>query len=89
MDRGKIDVAQPDIGRAGGLTESMRIAKLADDRGLLCIPHGWKSGLTVAAQIHFGAASTNTPLIEYMDPNLWTSVIRGELVHPSSFRKMV
>jgi len=87
MDRGKVDVAQPDIGRAGGLTESMRIAKLANDRGLLCIPHGWKSGLTVAAQIHLGAASTNTPLIEYMDPNLWPSVIRGELVHPEFIPK--
>lgn len=82
MDRGKIDVAQPDIARAGGLTESMRIAKLANDRGLLCIPHGWKSGITIAAQIHLSAASINTPFIEYMDPKLWPSVIRGELVHP-------
>ncbi len=55
MDRGKVDVIQPDIGRAGGLTESMRIAKLADDRGLLCTPHGWKSGLTIAAEIHLSA----------------------------------
>jgi len=82
MHRGKVDVVQPDIGRTGGLTESMRIAKLADDRGLVCIPHGWKSGLTIAAQIHLSAATANTPLIEYMEPNLWPSIIRSELVYP-------
>ena len=82
MDRGKVDVIQPDVGRAGGLTECMRIAKLADHRGLLCTPHGWKSGITVAAEIHFSAASPNVPYIELMVPELWPSVIRRELVKP-------
>lgn len=82
MDRGKVDVIQPDIGRAGGLTESLRIAKLANDRGLLCVPHGWKSGLTVAAEIHLSAAAENVPFIEFMVPELWPSVIRCELVQP-------
>ena len=82
MDRGKVDVIQPDIGRAGGLTESLRIAKLANQRGLLCTPHGWKSGLTVAAEIHLSAAAANVPYIEFMVPELWPSVIRKELVQP-------
>jgi L-rhamnonate dehydratase len=82
MDRGKVDVIQPDIGRAGGLTECLRIAKLANDRGLLCTPHGWKSGLTVAAEVHLSAAAENVPFIEYMVPELWPSVIRRELVRP-------
>ena len=82
MDRGKVDVIQPDIGRAGGLTESLRIARLADDRGLLCTPHGWKSGLTIAAEIHLSAACPNVPFIEFMVPELWPSVIRSELVRP-------
>lgn len=82
MDRGKVDVIQPDIGRAGGLTECMRIAKLAEHRGLLCTPHGWKSGLTVAAEIHFSAAASNVPFIEFMVPELWPSVIRRELITP-------
>jgi L-alanine-DL-glutamate epimerase-like enolase superfamily enzyme len=82
MDRGQVDVIQPDIGRSGGLTESLRIAKLANDRGLLCTPHGWKSGLTVAAEIHLSAAATNVPFIEFMVPELWPSVIRRDLVQP-------
>ncbi len=82
MDRGKVDVIQPDVGRAGGLTESWRIARLADDRGLLCTPHGWKSGLTVAAEIHLSAACPNVPFIEFMVPELWPSTIRSRLVKP-------
>lgn len=82
MDRGRVDVIQPDIGRAGGLTESLRIARLAEHRGLLCTPHGWKSGLTVAAEIHFSAAASNVPFIEFMVPELWPSVIRRELITP-------
>lgn len=82
MDRGRVDVIQPDVGRAGGLTESWRIARLADDRGLLCTPHGWKSGLTIAAEIHLSAACPNVPFIEFMVPELWPSVIRSELVRP-------
>src|SRR5207245_9893623 len=78
MDRGKVDVIQPDVGRAGGLTECMRIAKLADQRGLLCTPHGWKSGLTVAAELHFSAASPNVPFVDYMVPELSPSSIRRE-----------
>jgi L-alanine-DL-glutamate epimerase-like enolase superfamily enzyme len=82
MDRGKVDVIQPDVGRAGGLTECLRIARHAKDRGLLCTPHGWKSGLTVAAEIHLSAAMENVPYIEYMVPELWPSVIRRDLVRP-------
>lgn len=82
MDRGKVDVIQPDIGRAGGITESLRIARLAGDRGLLCTPHGWKSGLTIAAEIHLSAAAPNVPFIEFMVPELWPSVIRRDLVLP-------
>jgi L-rhamnonate dehydratase len=82
MDRGEVDLIQPDIGRAGGLTECLRIARLANDRGLLCTPHGWKSGLTVAAEVHLSAAAENVPFIEYMVPELWPSVIRRELVRP-------
>jgi L-alanine-DL-glutamate epimerase-like enolase superfamily enzyme len=82
MDRGKVDVIQPDIGRAGGLTECVRIARLADARGLLCTPHGWKSGITIAGEIHLSAAASNVPFIEFMVPELWPSVIRRDLVGP-------
>ena len=44
MERGKIAVVQPDVGRVGGLTEALRVCQLAQDRGLLVVPHCWENG---------------------------------------------
>lgn len=33
MDTGMIDVAQPDVGRVGGLTEARRVCRMAAERG--------------------------------------------------------
>lgn len=64
MDRGKVDIVQPDLTRAGGLTESKRIADLAADRGILCIPHSFKTNIGFAATLHLSAASPNSPFAE-------------------------
>ncbi len=39
IDRGHIDIAQPDVGRVGGLTEARRVVEYAHDRGRLIVPH--------------------------------------------------
>jgi L-alanine-DL-glutamate epimerase-like enolase superfamily enzyme len=79
MDRGKIDVAQPDVGRVGGLTEARRVAELAADRELIVVPHAWKTGLSIAAAAHFAAATKNCPLIEFIPRALTESALRREL----------
>lgn len=79
MDRGKIDVAQPDIGRVGGLTEARRVAELAAQRGLLVVPHAWKTGLSIAAAAHFAAASKNCAFIEFIPRELTESPLRRDL----------
>jgi L-alanine-DL-glutamate epimerase-like enolase superfamily enzyme len=76
----KVDVLQPDINRCGGLTEIRRIAEIAALEGVLVIPHGWKTGITAAAQRHFQAASENAPFVEMLHPDLFTSPLRKELV---------
>src|SRR5947199_6213188 len=43
MDRGKVQVAQPDVGRVGGLTEARRVCDLAAARGRTIGPHAWKT----------------------------------------------
>jgi len=68
MDRGHADVIQPDVGRVGGLTEAMRCARMAVERGVTCVPHAWKTGLTVAATRHFGAVAPNCPAVESRRP---------------------
>ena len=57
MDRGKVDVAQPDVGRVGGLTEARRVCDLAADRGRLIVPHCWKTGIGIAATAHLSASA--------------------------------
>jgi len=81
MDRGKVDVAQPDVGRVGGLTEAMRVCHLAQDRGRLIVPHCWKTGIGIAASAHIAAAIPNCPFIEYLPLELCESPLRRELVN--------
>ncbi|MFM8745056.1 MAG: mandelate racemase/muconate lactonizing enzyme family protein [Aestuariivirga sp.] len=51
--RGKIDIAQPDVTMAGGLTELMRISALARQLGRRVVTHGYKSNITIAANLAF------------------------------------
>ncbi len=82
LERGRVDVLQPDVNRCGGLTELRRIADLASLHGALVIPHGWKTGITIAAECHFQAATENAPFIEVLSPELYASPLRAELVRP-------
>lgn len=51
--RGKIDIAQPDVTMAGGITELMRISALARRLGRRVVTHGYKSNITIAANLAF------------------------------------
>ncbi len=79
MDHGRIDVAQPDVGRVGGLTEARRVAALAAERHLTIVPHLWKTGVSVAAAAHFAAATAECAFIEFMPRELTESMLRREL----------
>jgi L-rhamnonate dehydratase len=82
LERGGVDVLQPDVNRCGGLTELRHIADLAALHGALVVPHGWKTGITTAAERHFQVATANAPLIETLSPELYASPLRAELVRP-------
>src|SRR5690606_14768411 len=70
MDRGKVGVAQPDIGRVGGLSEAMVVAEMAAERGISLVPHCWKTGVSVAATAHYAFANAHCEFIEYLPPQL-------------------
>ena len=80
LDKGLLDVAQPDIGRVGGFTEAMRVCHMAQDRGRLIVPHCWKTGIGIAASAHMAAAVPNCPYIEFLPAEMCDSVLRRELV---------
>jgi len=80
MDRGGVRVAQPDVGRVGGLTEAKRVSQMAEERSLSVVPHLWKTGISVAAAAHLAASSLNCPYIEFLPPELSESALRGYLL---------
>ncbi len=75
-----MDVIQPDLARAGGFTQCRRIADLAAANHALCVPHAWKSGILVAATLHFAATLPEIPFMEY---SVASSPLRRDLVRSS------
>jgi L-alanine-DL-glutamate epimerase-like enolase superfamily enzyme len=64
------DMVNPDMGRAGGLTEMRRIAWIADVYGALWAPHvSTGSAPYLAASMHLAVASPNCPMMEIYDGN--------------------
>jgi len=80
LDRGMVDVAQPDIGRVGGLTEAMRVCHMAQDRGRLIVPHCWKTGISIAAALHLAFAVPHCPFIEFLPVEMCDSALRRDLL---------
>ncbi len=79
MDRGRIDVAQPDVGRVGGLTEAMKVCQMAAERDRLIVPHCWKTAIGIAASVHMAAVTAHCPYVEFLPAKLCDSVLRREL----------
>ena len=87
--KGCIDIAQPDISCAGGLTEFQKILAVAGVHGVSVLPHVWGSGIALATAIHAIASMPlyphtanpiglqNEPVIEY-DRNF--NPLRDELL---------
>src|SRR5439155_437129 len=65
MDIGGIDVVQVDVTRVGGLARSKRIGWDSVERHRLCVNHSYKTGINIAASLHFVAALPNTHYFEY------------------------
>jgi len=62
-----IDIAQPDICVAGGLTEFQKILAIATVNGVSVIPHVWGSGIAMAAAL---SAIASMPLFPHTaNPN--------------------
>ena len=59
--RKAMDIIQPDVCAAGGISECRKIATLAAAHGVECVPHAWGSVIGVAATLHFLAALPDQP----------------------------
>ena len=65
LKAGAYDIIQPDTTKGGGLSESRRIAWLAETFGVRVIPHGWNTAIGLAADLQLAASLPGTNLVEY------------------------
>lgn len=61
LEKRAMDIVQPDVCAAGGITECKKIAALAQAQAVQCVPHAWGTAIGLAATMHFLASLPNTP----------------------------
>ena len=79
MDIGKVQVAQPDVGRVGGIGEAKIVCDMAAERSLTIVPHCWKTGISISATAHLAFVTNHCAFIEYLPPQLCVERLRREL----------
>jgi len=63
--RHAVDVLQPDVSKAGGLSEVKRICDLAYLWNLIVVPHGFSTAINIAANLQLVASTPNVALLEF------------------------
>lgn len=61
LENESVDIVQPDICAAGGLTEAKKIATLAQAFNKDLVPHTWGTWIAISAAIHFVANLDKNP----------------------------
>ncbi len=60
-----INVIQPDLTKAGGLSEVLAICKLAESKGKAVVPHFYGGAIGFGATLQLAASMTNVNSVEY------------------------
>jgi L-alanine-DL-glutamate epimerase-like enolase superfamily enzyme len=79
MTVGRVQVAQPDVGRVGGIGEAKIVCDMAAEHGRIIVPHCWKTGISIAATAHLAFTTPHCAFIEYLPPQLCVERLRREL----------
>ena len=75
------DIIQPDAPRVGGITQFLRLAALADERGLDLAPH-----FAMEIHLHLAAAYPREPWVEHFD---WLDPLFNERLETKNGRMLV
>ena len=75
------DILQPDAARVGGITQFLRLAALADERGLSLAPH-----FAMEIHLHLAAAYPREPWVEHFD---WLDPLFNEQLETKDGRMLV
>jgi L-alanine-DL-glutamate epimerase-like enolase superfamily enzyme len=83
VERGHVDVLQPDLARCGGFTVARQVAALARETGVEVVPHCFSTAVLVAASLHFAATLDRPTLSEYSTER--SPLVRDLLAEPFAF----
>ena len=75
LQAGAFDIVQPDATKVGGISESRRIAWMAQENGVRFIPHGWNTAVGLAADLQLASAISDTDLVEYLTGSAYVDEI--------------
>jgi L-alanine-DL-glutamate epimerase-like enolase superfamily enzyme len=78
IERRAVDILQPDCTKNGGLSESRRIAWLADEHNVQVVPHGWNTAIGLAADLQFVASIPVARYVEYLTPCAYIDDLAAE-----------
>ncbi|NJN81211.1 MAG: mandelate racemase/muconate lactonizing enzyme family protein [Caldilineaceae bacterium] len=86
-----VDIAQPDICYIGGLTRALRVAKMAEQAGLPCVPHSANHSLVTVFTLHMmGAIANAGPHVEFsIEPTPWVSDLFTPVLETVDGRVMI
>ncbi len=84
VERGHVDVLQPDVARCGGFTVARQIAELARAFSVEIVPHCFSTGVLVAASLHFVAILDRPTWSEFSVAD--SPLVNGILATPFELR---
>ncbi|QOR01539.1 mandelate racemase/muconate lactonizing enzyme family protein [Campylobacter sp. 2014D-0216] len=79
IKKSKVSIVQPDITRCGGFDTMVEVEKLSLKYGCDLVPHGFSTGILLAATVQFLASSKHCDLIEYSQSTsaLYTHLVKN------------
>lgn len=89
LARDAVDILQPDVARAGGVTEVCNIAALAAQHSLPISLHTYGDGIALAASLHLATAIENSSIMEFdcVENPLRSELLTEPLVPSAGFMK--
>ncbi|MHA7207891.1 L-talarate/galactarate dehydratase [Arthrobacter sp. MDT1-65] len=81
IEKGSVDIIQPDAPRIGGITPFLRLAALADQAGLQLAPH-----FAMEIHLHLAAAYPREPWVEHFE---WLNPLFNERLETQHGRMIV
>ena len=78
IERGALDIVQPDATKVGGISEVRKILWSAYDHNILLVTHGLNTAVGLAADLHLAAAHPTARWVEYITPSPYIEHILTE-----------